>query len=217
MAVYAVEHDAEKPPPVTLADPCQPREVPSTGGLAGAIQEQALKQLDSAACKLGVPREELALAIFDADRATRVPGGARRRPAQHDLAAVTARRGLAPAPLAVAGERTAGVRGERGEVDRRLAIVGEHDQRVPRGERQQRLAGTQQRKRATEPPGVEHMVHRFNGGVAEVELFVFLLFAVVVLAGLGLRSGVPYPVAVVLGGLVIGLIPGLPRRVSTPT
>src|SRR4051794_24551021 len=54
------------------------------------------------------------------------------------------------------------------------------------------------------------MVHRFNGGVAEVELFIFLLFAVVVLAGLGLRSGVPYPVAVVLGGLVIGLIPGLP-------
>src|SRR3954471_11550298 len=54
------------------------------------------------------------------------------------------------------------------------------------------------------------MVHRFNGGVAEVELFVFLLFAVVVLAGLGLRSGVPYPVVLVLGGLVIGLIPGIP-------
>src|SRR3954464_100275 len=54
------------------------------------------------------------------------------------------------------------------------------------------------------------MVHRFNGGVAEVELFIFLLFAVVVLAGLGLRSGVPYPVALVLGGLVIGFVPGLP-------
>jgi CPA1 family monovalent cation:H+ antiporter len=46
--------------------------------------------------------------------------------------------------------------------------------------------------------------------VAEVELFVFLLFAVVVLAALGLRSGVPYPIALVLGGLVIGLLPGLP-------
>jgi CPA1 family monovalent cation:H+ antiporter len=46
--------------------------------------------------------------------------------------------------------------------------------------------------------------------VAEVELFVFLLFVVVVLAGLGLRSGVPYPVALVLGGLVLGLVPGLP-------
>ena len=46
--------------------------------------------------------------------------------------------------------------------------------------------------------------------MAEVELFVFLLFAVVALAALGLRSGVPYPVALVLGGLVIGLVPGLP-------
>src|SRR3954464_10812155 len=46
--------------------------------------------------------------------------------------------------------------------------------------------------------------------VSEVELFVFLLLAVAVLAGIGLRSGVPYPVALVLGGLVIGLVPGLP-------
>jgi len=52
--------------------------------------------------------------------------------------------------------------------------------------------------------------------VAEVELFVFLLFAVVVLAGLGLRSGVPYPVVLVLGGLVIGLVPGLPSPAVEP-
>ena len=52
--------------------------------------------------------------------------------------------------------------------------------------------------------------------MAEVELFVFLLFAVVVLAGLGLRSGVPYPVALVLGGLVIGLVPGLPSPEVDP-
>ncbi|MBE2319196.1 Na+/H+ antiporter [Solirubrobacter sp. CPCC 204708] len=52
--------------------------------------------------------------------------------------------------------------------------------------------------------------------MAEVELFVFLLFAVVVLAGLGLRSGVPYPVVLVLGGLVIGLIPGVPSPVVDP-
>jgi len=45
--------------------------------------------------------------------------------------------------------------------------------------------------------------------VAEVELFVFLLFAVVILAGLGLRSGVPYPVVLVVGGLVIGLVKAL--------
>jgi monovalent cation/hydrogen antiporter len=52
--------------------------------------------------------------------------------------------------------------------------------------------------------------------VAESELFVFLLFAVAVLAGLGLRSGVPYPVALVLGGLVIGLVPGLPSPELDP-
>ena len=52
--------------------------------------------------------------------------------------------------------------------------------------------------------------------MAEVELFVFLLFAVAVLAGLGLRSGVPYPVALVLGGLVIGLVPGLPSPELDP-
>ncbi|MDA0181437.1 Na+/H+ antiporter [Solirubrobacter phytolaccae] len=52
--------------------------------------------------------------------------------------------------------------------------------------------------------------------MAEVELFVFLLFAVVVLAAVGLRSGVPYPVVLVLGGLVIGLVPGLPSPVVDP-
>src|SRR4051812_2501052 len=52
--------------------------------------------------------------------------------------------------------------------------------------------------------------------VAEIQLFVFLLFAVAVLAGLGLRSGVPYPVALVLGGLVIGFVPGLPSPELNP-
>jgi NhaP-type Na+/H+ or K+/H+ antiporter len=57
---------------------------------------------------------------------------------------------------------------------------------------------------------------RFNDGVTEVEVFVFLLLAVAVLAGLGLRTGVPYPVALVLGGLVIGLVPGLPSPALDP-
>src|SRR3954447_282154 len=52
--------------------------------------------------------------------------------------------------------------------------------------------------------------------VPEVELFVFLLFAVIALAGIGLRSGVPYPVALVLGGLVLGLVPGLPSPEVDP-
>src|SRR3954471_4574629 len=52
--------------------------------------------------------------------------------------------------------------------------------------------------------------------VADVELFIFLLFAVAVLAGVGLRSGIPYPVALVLGGLVIGLVPGSPTPELDP-
>jgi Na+/H+ antiporter len=46
--------------------------------------------------------------------------------------------------------------------------------------------------------------------VHEIELLVFLLLAVAVLAGFGLRFSIPYPVVLVVGGLVIGLVPGLP-------
>jgi Na+/H+ antiporter len=52
--------------------------------------------------------------------------------------------------------------------------------------------------------------------MADAQVFVFLLLAVAVLAGLGLRSGVPYPVALVLGGLAIGLTPGLPSPALDP-
>jgi CPA1 family monovalent cation:H+ antiporter len=52
--------------------------------------------------------------------------------------------------------------------------------------------------------------------VGDIELLVFMLLAVALLAGLGLRSGVPYPVALVLGGLVIGLVPGLPSPELDP-
>jgi CPA1 family monovalent cation:H+ antiporter len=52
--------------------------------------------------------------------------------------------------------------------------------------------------------------------VDDIELLVFMLLAVALLAGLGLRSGVPYPVALVLGGLVIGLVPGLPSPELDP-
>jgi Na+/H+ antiporter len=47
--------------------------------------------------------------------------------------------------------------------------------------------------------------------VAGAEILVFLLVAVALLAGLGLRWDVPYPVVLVVGGLVLGLVPGLPR------
>jgi CPA1 family monovalent cation:H+ antiporter len=47
--------------------------------------------------------------------------------------------------------------------------------------------------------------------VAGAEILVFLLVAVALLAGLGLRWDVPYPVVLVVGGLLLGLVPGLPR------
>ena len=52
--------------------------------------------------------------------------------------------------------------------------------------------------------------------MGDIELLVFMLLAVALLAGLGLRSGVPYPVALVLGGLVIGVVPGLPSPQLDP-
>jgi CPA1 family monovalent cation:H+ antiporter len=46
--------------------------------------------------------------------------------------------------------------------------------------------------------------------VAGAEALVFLLVAVALLAGAGLRFNVPYPVVLVVGGLLLGLVPGLP-------
>ena len=67
--IYVVERGEQAPPAVTLADPCNPRVVPGTSGIAGAIQDRVLSQLNRSACRIGVTREELALAIFDAGRA----------------------------------------------------------------------------------------------------------------------------------------------------
>ena len=63
----ALIRPALAPEPVTLADPCQNRELLSTGGLQGAIQDVALVALDRAACRFGSSREELALALVDPD------------------------------------------------------------------------------------------------------------------------------------------------------
>ena len=46
--------------------------------------------------------------------------------------------------------------------------------------------------------------------MSDVELFVLLLALVAVLAGVGLRFGLPYPVLLLLGGLAAGLVPGVP-------
>lgn len=67
--VYAAERGNQAPPPVTLKDPCQERTLPETSGLSGAIQTEALRVLDRAACRFGSSREEFALAVVDPDRA----------------------------------------------------------------------------------------------------------------------------------------------------
>ena len=58
-----------RPPEVVIADPCPDRELPSSGGVSGFVQDTALAGLDNAACRWGSSREELALAIGDPDRA----------------------------------------------------------------------------------------------------------------------------------------------------
>ena len=71
-AAYFALHHAIAPAPPAIQDPCHPdRTVPKTGGVSGFIQEQALKLLDSSACKLGSSREELVLALADKDEAER--------------------------------------------------------------------------------------------------------------------------------------------------
>jgi len=56
---------AVEPEPVRIADPCDPRDLPGTGGIDGAIQDATLAALDRAACRFGSSREELALALVD--------------------------------------------------------------------------------------------------------------------------------------------------------
>ncbi|MDX8153625.1 MFS transporter [Patulibacter brassicae] len=58
-----------RPPEVVIADPCPDRQLPSSGGVSGFVQDTALSGLDNAACRWGSSREELALAIGDPDRA----------------------------------------------------------------------------------------------------------------------------------------------------
>jgi hypothetical protein len=71
-AAYIALHHAIAPEPPAIQDPCHPnRTLPKTGGVSGFLQEQALKLLDSTACKLGSSREELVLALADEDEAKR--------------------------------------------------------------------------------------------------------------------------------------------------
>ena len=56
-------------------------------------------------------------------------------------------------------EPAPGIRGERGEVDRRLAVGGQHDQRLACGSAGQRGARPHQHERAQQPTQIEHLGH----------------------------------------------------------
>ncbi len=68
---YAAIHAADAPTPVVIADPCDDRELPDSGGITGFLQERALEALDAAACRLGSSREELVLALADEEASRR--------------------------------------------------------------------------------------------------------------------------------------------------
>lgn len=67
-AGYGVAFGASERETVKIGDPCQDRELPSTGGIGGALQDLSLAALDRAACDFGSSREELLLALFDDER-----------------------------------------------------------------------------------------------------------------------------------------------------
>lgn len=60
-----------RPDPVVIADPCVKRDLPSTGGVGGVVQDVALRGLDRAACNFGSSREELTLGIVNEKQAKR--------------------------------------------------------------------------------------------------------------------------------------------------
>jgi predicted MFS family arabinose efflux permease len=68
-AGYAAAAEQDRPEPVRIEDPCKDRDLPSSGGLTGAIQDALLVAVDRAACKAGSSREELVLALVDDDAA----------------------------------------------------------------------------------------------------------------------------------------------------
>ena len=65
----AIAAASAEPAPVEIADPCQERDLPQTGGIGGIVQDVALVGLDRAACEFGSSREELAIALVDDDAA----------------------------------------------------------------------------------------------------------------------------------------------------
>jgi hypothetical protein len=71
LLVQLALYEDRRPDKVVLADPCDPRDLPETGGLLGGLQDTALQLLDRQACTYGSSREELFLALTDEGDARR--------------------------------------------------------------------------------------------------------------------------------------------------
>jgi predicted MFS family arabinose efflux permease len=71
VAAYALAADARRPAQVTIADPCEERDNPGSGGVTGFLQDAALVAVDRVACRAGSSREELVLAFVDDAEAER--------------------------------------------------------------------------------------------------------------------------------------------------
>ena len=67
--VFALLAQSARPEPVQIADPCEDRQLPGTGGVFGFAQDAALKAADFVACRVGSSREELVLALADEESA----------------------------------------------------------------------------------------------------------------------------------------------------
>jgi predicted MFS family arabinose efflux permease len=68
-AGYAALDASTGPKEVVIADPCEKRSLPDTGGILGFAQDTALQALDKVACKAGSSREQLVLALIDEQEA----------------------------------------------------------------------------------------------------------------------------------------------------
>jgi hypothetical protein len=68
----AIVHRELAPAQVRILDPCTAkRKLPQTGGLGGFLQDQALRLLDTTACRYHASREELVLGLTSAADAKR--------------------------------------------------------------------------------------------------------------------------------------------------
>ena len=69
VVAFALLASTARPDPVEIANPCEERPLPGTGGVTGFAQDAALVAADVIACRVGSSREELVLALADDEAA----------------------------------------------------------------------------------------------------------------------------------------------------